>query len=261
MRAHSTRAVTARRGVTLALTVLAVSGWGAFAYASWSAARTERALQSQITRLNTDRNGVAPARKQQGQEAAATRTVYPAPYGTSAPTPAKVAPSVPSQTAAFTSSGQPSLLGTEQAGAEHQAAPRTASAIPASPLPSTSSGQPMTTELVTRDAPETRRMASTTPEASAPKLVDINTASVDELNSLGGGRFGRVVVAGRPYASIDELVHGTRLFYELLSCGDPCRQMDRGGWPAMRSRHQWMASSCAASRIFLSRSKPTRKID
>jgi hypothetical protein len=85
MRAHSTRSVAARRGVTLALTVLAVSGWGAFAYASWSAARTERALQSQITRLNTDRNGVAPARKQQGQEAAATRTVYPAPYGTSAP--------------------------------------------------------------------------------------------------------------------------------------------------------------------------------
>ena len=95
MRAHSTRSVAARRGVTLALTVLAVSGWGAFAYASWSAARTERALQSQITRLTTDRNGVAPARKQQGQEAAATRTVYPAPYGTSAPTPAKVAPSVP----------------------------------------------------------------------------------------------------------------------------------------------------------------------
>src|SRR3954454_8267016 len=51
MRAHSTRSVAARRGVTLALTVLAVSGWGAFAYASWSAARTERALQSQITRL------------------------------------------------------------------------------------------------------------------------------------------------------------------------------------------------------------------
>ena len=56
-------------------------------------------------------------------------------------------------------------------------------------------------------------------------------------------------------------VHGTRLFYELLSCGDPCRRMGRGGWPAMRSRHQEMASSCAASRIFLSRSKPTRKID
>src|SRR4051794_36570885 len=131
MRAHSTRAVTAHRGVTLALTVLAVSGWGAFAYASWSAARTERALQSQITRLNTDRNGVAPARKQQGPETAATRTVYPAPYGTSPPTPAQVAPSVAPQTVALTSSGQPSLFVTEQAGAEQQAAPRSPSTVPA----------------------------------------------------------------------------------------------------------------------------------
>jgi transposase len=57
------------------------------------------------------------------------------------------------------------------------------------------------------------------------------------------------------------VMHGTRLFYELLSCGEPCRRMGRGGWPAMRSRHQWMASPCAARRIFLSRSKPTRKID
>ncbi len=88
MNARSTRTVTTDRVVTIALAVLAVGGWGAFGYASWSAARTERALQSQITRLNTDRNGVAPARKQQGPETAATRTVYPAPYGTSAPTPA-----------------------------------------------------------------------------------------------------------------------------------------------------------------------------
>src|SRR3954462_7434248 len=55
--------------------------------------------------------------------------------------------------------------------------------------------------------------------------------------------------------------HGTRLFYELLSCGEPFRRMGRGGWPAMRSRQQWMASLGAARRIFLSRSKPTRKID
>ncbi len=36
-------------------------------------------------------------------------------------------------------------------------------------------------------------------------LVDINTASVDDLNGLGG-RFGKAIVAGRPYQSIDELV-------------------------------------------------------
>src|SRR5215204_3336755 len=119
------------------------------------------------------------------------------------PTPAQVAPSVAPQTVALTSSGQPSLLVTEQAGAEQQAAPRSPSTVPASPQPS--AGQPITTELVTRNVPDTRRMASTTAEASDSKLIDINTASVDELNSLGA-RFGRAIVAGRPYTTIDELV-------------------------------------------------------
>src|SRR3954466_11998508 len=63
------------------------------------------------------------------------------------------------------------------------------------------------------------------------------------------------------YAAVVCGPHGTRLFYELLSCGEPFRRMGRGGWPAMRSRQQWMASLWAARRIFLSRSKPTRKID
>ena len=43
------------------------------------------------------------------------------------------------------------------------------------------------------------------PKASDAKLVDINTASVEELNRLGG-RFAWAIVAGRPYASINELV-------------------------------------------------------
>jgi len=42
-------------------------------------------------------------------------------------------------------------------------------------------------------------------QGSDPKLVDVNTASVEELNRLGG-RFGRAIVAGRPYASVDDLV-------------------------------------------------------
>src|SRR3954468_9412780 len=52
------------------------------------------------------------------------------------------------------------------------------------------------------------------------------------------------------------LGHGTRLFYELLSCGEPFRRMGRGGWPAMRSLQQWMASLWAGGRIFFSRYKP-----
>jgi len=42
-------------------------------------------------------------------------------------------------------------------------------------------------------------------QAIDSKRVDINTASVEELNRLGG-RFAKAIVAGRPYASIDELV-------------------------------------------------------
>jgi DNA uptake protein ComE-like DNA-binding protein len=44
-----------------------------------------------------------------------------------------------------------------------------------------------------------------TSQGRDPKLVDINTASVEELNRLGG-RFAKAIVAGRPYASIDELL-------------------------------------------------------
>src|SRR3954468_2879399 len=40
------------------------------------------------------------------------------------------------------------------------------------------------------------------------------------------------------YAEASHLRHGTRLFYELLSCGEPFTRMGRGGWPAMRSCHQ-----------------------
>ena len=40
---------------------------------------------------------------------------------------------------------------------------------------------------------------------SKRELIDINTASANDLNRLGG-RFGKAIIAGRPYRSIDELV-------------------------------------------------------
>ena len=43
------------------------------------------------------------------------------------------------------------------------------------------------------------------PAALVPERVGINTASADELNHLGG-RFGRAIIARRPYGSVDELV-------------------------------------------------------
>ena len=41
--------------------------------------------------------------------------------------------------------------------------------------------------------------------ASEPKLIDINTASADDLNRLGE-RFGKAIIAGRPYRVVGELV-------------------------------------------------------
>ncbi len=42
--------------------------------------------------------------------------------------------------------------------------------------------------------------------SSGKALVDLNSASVEDLNRLGAGRIGRAVVRGRPYASADDLV-------------------------------------------------------
>ena len=53
--------------------------------------------------------------------------------------------------------------------------------------------------------PITISLSEFAPGAPDPARVDINTASVEELNRLGG-RFGRAIIAGRPYASIDDLV-------------------------------------------------------
>jgi len=64
---------------------------------------------------------------------------------------------------------------------------------------------PPSSGAVASDALDAKRMEGATAAADEAARVDINTASVEELNRLGG-RFGRAIVAGRPYTSIDELV-------------------------------------------------------
>jgi DNA uptake protein ComE-like DNA-binding protein len=201
MRAQSGRTTANSRILMSALAVLGMSGWAGFAYVSWSAARTERTLQSEIARLTSDRTGTAAARKGPGQESAAMRTVYPGPYGGRTSTSAQTAPSAAPIAAAPTASAQPSVFVTEPAPAERAAGARTLSAPSALPQPSASSAQP----IIERMAQDDTRTDGSASQGSDAKLVDINTASVEELNRLGG-RFGRAIVAGRPYSSIDELV-------------------------------------------------------
>jgi len=55
----------------------------------------------------------------------------------------------------------------------------------------------------------TKQAALPEPAAPAPAtvLVDLNTASLEQLNSLkGAGALGRAIVKGRPYKSVDDLV-------------------------------------------------------
>jgi DNA uptake protein ComE-like DNA-binding protein len=197
MMLRNTRVATARRLTTFALAVLGVSGWGAYAYSSWSGARTERGLQSQIARLSADRGGSASAQRPQWQDSAAPRTVYPSPEGTSASTPIQVAAASPA-----TSTAQPAAPGQEPSTASQDA-----TRVPITELaaPQPAAVLPLQPGAVASDAFDAQRVDSSTAGASGPARVDINTASVEELNRLGG-RFGRAIVAGRPYASTDELV-------------------------------------------------------
>jgi len=53
----------------------------------------------------------------------------------------------------------------------------------------------------------TKQAALPEPAAPATVLVDLNTASLEQLNSLkGAGALGRAIVKGRPYKSVDDLV-------------------------------------------------------
>ena len=54
-------------------------------------------------------------------------------------------------------------------------------------------------------APATRVEAPVPSTSSDPRRVNINTASVNELNGLGG-RLGKAIIRRRPYRSIEDLV-------------------------------------------------------
>ncbi len=189
MDALGTESLTTYRVLSSALAVAALGGWLGFAYVSWSG--NERALQSQIPRSVSDRSGVSADRKEQGEELAPTRTVYPSPYGTGSSMPAQIVPSVAPPVVATVISARPASPVVESVTPERNPA-HASSAPPVSPQPAASSAQPTPTDSVTTGAPD-------------PSRVDINAASVEELNRLGG-RFGRAIIAGRPYTTTDELV-------------------------------------------------------
>jgi DNA uptake protein ComE-like DNA-binding protein len=125
------------------------------------------------------------------------RVVYPGPYGTGTSTPVQAIPSTAQPTAAANTSVEPPLTVTQPETVEPSASPALSAAhtSPATPRPlrpSSPAEQPVAAEPVGLTA-------------SDPERVDINAASAEDLNRLGG-RFAKAIIASRPYGSVDELV-------------------------------------------------------
>ena len=134
---------------------------------------------------------------------AVARTPEPAPQATppaaSAPGPAVAIPQTPPAPDRRTAT--PARTGPVEMPADALAFPRDPSPpTPAAPVPASPPAAPPRGE-----AEVARAEADAGPRAVA--LVDLNTASVADLNRLqGGGTIGRAIVAKRPYASVDQLL-------------------------------------------------------
>lgn len=156
------------------LTVMAVSGWGAFAYSALTGASSDRQAQVQaVAGTNADRTETAAAPVQQAEEDAAQKTASNA-----------------AEPAAAAVTGSVKAMAPETASAEQAAAP-TLPAMPASVKVAEASLQPPTAEPA----------ASVSPE---PKRININTATAEELNALG--RYGTAIMSRRPYKKVEDLL-------------------------------------------------------
>lgn len=161
------KGLAAHRLTIGALAVLAVSGWGAFTYASLSGASVERQPQSQTV------------------------------AGTETATPSQRPDESAAQTAALSNVTEPA------------AAAVTGSVKAAETTPNVEQA----TAPVVNDMPASVKVAeaSLQPVAEAapavsldPKRININTASAEELNSLG--RYATAIMSRRPYKNVNELL-------------------------------------------------------
>ncbi len=83
---------------------------------------------------------------------------------------------------------------------------RTIAAPPAPPVPARPDDMNMT-GTIAKQASLAEPAAAETSAAAGQALVDLNTASFAQLNSLkGAGAMGRAIIRGRPYASVEDLV-------------------------------------------------------
>ncbi|SEO20269.1 Helix-hairpin-helix motif-containing protein [Methylobacterium sp. UNC300MFChir4.1] len=138
----------------------------------------------------------APETPAAPQPSATVRRVEPPPAAPAAP-PAPAAPSAPPAAV------EPAPAPSGGAPAPTQM-PSDATAFPAEPLPREAQPEPSAQEAAGQ-AEVDRAEDSAGPRALA--ILDLNTASVADLNHLrGGGAIGRAIVAKRPYTSVEQLL-------------------------------------------------------
>ena len=141
----------------------------------------------------------------QAAETAPVRVVYPGPLG-DAPAPVRkitdaapasplaTTPAVPVQTAAVQSPA-PAPAAVPTVSAEPQAT----AALDAAPVVPAAATAPV---VVAAAESDTQPAADT----GAGHGINLNNASIDALNHLGGGHIGQTIVKHRPYHSVEDLV-------------------------------------------------------
>ena len=153
-----------------------------------------------------DQRPAAVAAPAQAAEAAPVRVVYPGPLG-DAPAPVRkitdaapavplgAAPAVPVQTASFAA---PIPATAPVAVPPVGAAPQATTALDPTPA----AAAPPAPVVVAAAESDTQPAADT----GTGHGINLNNASVDALNHLGGGHIGQTIVKHRPYRSVEDLV-------------------------------------------------------
>ncbi|WP_230534237.1 ComEA family DNA-binding protein [Microvirga roseola] len=134
----------------------------------------------------------------------------PAEQAAAAPAPVQVADAQP-MAAPVSVLPAPEIRVPAEPAPEPQPSPDMQAAAPEplatpSPEPEAPAEEPAAAQAAAPALPEVNRTGTTVP-APTDGLVDLNTGSFEELNTLeDGGPIGRAIINARPYASVEELV-------------------------------------------------------
>lgn len=147
-----------------------------------------------------DQSAAAAAAPSQAAEAAPVRVVYPGPLG-DAPAPVrKITDAAPASPLATT----PAVPVQTAAAQSPAVAPLAAPPVVAAPQPAPAADPAPAPDPVVVAAAESDTQPAT--DTGAGHGINLNNASIDALNHLGGGHIGQTIVKHRPYHSVEDLV-------------------------------------------------------